>query len=77
MDMTECSWCSQEIEDGGIPYKGMIFCSEECRAEWKEDNLTADDIDFTNLDDETLIEGRIVEEDLELDDDIPTYEDNF
>jgi len=75
MSSSECAWCSQDIDDGGILFKGLVFCSEDCRSEYEEDTLTADDIDFTKLEEDSLLEGRIVEEDLDLDDDLPDYEE--
>lgn len=60
MDMTECAWCSIEIENGGIPHKSVRFCSQECLDDWDEDALTEEDIDLDGLDG---LNGSVVEDD--------------
>ncbi len=79
MDMTECAWCGQEIEEGGIPHKGVIFCTQDCMDEWDEDSLTEDDIDLDGLD--GMNGGVVEDDDYGLgdgdDDDLVLSEDDF
>ena len=84
MDMTECAWCSTEIEEGGLHHKGTIFCSQECLDDWDEDKLTADDIDLDSLEGLDGLDGMnggVVEDDIGLseadDDDLVLSEDDF
>ena len=79
MDITECAWCSIEIENGGLPHKGVLFCSQECLDDWDEDTLTEVDIDLDGLDG---LKGNVVEDDdFDLadtdDDDLVLSEDDF
>jgi hypothetical protein len=77
MDRTECAWCSNEIDDGGLLYKNMIFCCEDCRGEWEEDNITPEDIVLSDLDEDTMTGGAIIEDDLELDEELGAFDSEF
>ena len=74
MDMTECGWCSQEIEDASIPHKGMVFCCEECVKDWEEDNLPAEDIDLSDLDG---LDDGLERDDPEKDDELNFQDDDL
>jgi len=82
MDKTECAWCSVEIEEGGIPHKGAMFCSQECVDDWDEDSMTEQDINLDSLDGLDGMNGAVVEEDDfgltdHDDDDLVLSEDDF
>jgi len=46
MDASECSWCDTEIEEGGIPFKGLMFCSVACKDDWNDDNVDVESLDL-------------------------------
>ncbi len=51
MDLTECAWCGAEIDGPAIRDKGLVFCSEECHAEWvAEETLDDEDLPLEDLD---------------------------
>ena len=66
MDASECSWCGAEIEDGGIPHKGMLFCSTECREDWNDDNVDIDDIDLGEFEERDPLTDELEEFEGEL-----------
>jgi hypothetical protein len=59
--MSECSWCGDEITGKGVRFKGMLFCSEECRDEWEDDMESNEEGEFDEEFDEDF------EEDEEID----------
>jgi len=80
MDKTECSWCSQEIEDNVISHKGAPYCSEECVKDWDEDNLSVEEVDLSDLDgldDGLERDNPVIEEVGFQDDDLFIYEEDF
>ena len=79
MSKVECSWCGIELDEGGIPHKGLVFCSKECRDEWDEDTLTGDAINLDDLDDlkDDELDDDELDKDLGLDDDLVLDEGDF
>lgn len=70
MDMVECALCGKELDETRILFKGMMFCSEECRKEWAQDLGEEEEFDLEALDDpEDPVEDILLEDDL-LDDDL-------
>ncbi|MCP4292915.1 MAG: hypothetical protein GY780_13905 [bacterium] len=62
-DYTECTECGAEIEETGVQYRGLSFCSDDCCEEYEQKQLDSDEPDLEDLDDE--------EDDLEnLDEDL-------
>jgi hypothetical protein len=66
MGASECTWCGAEIEDGGLPYKGLIFCSTDCKEDWDDDNLDVDDIDLDEFEERDLLADELEEFEGEL-----------
>ena len=68
-DISECAWCGAEIEDGGLPYKNMMFCSEDCKADWDDDNVDVANLDLDDLEERDLLSDELDDfgEDLDLD----------
>jgi len=73
MDASECAWCSAEIEDGGVPYKGMMFCSAECRDDWEDDNVDVNDIDLDEFEERDVLTDELEEFEGELPADVEDY----
>ncbi len=59
MDVSECSWCSAEIEDGGIPHKGQMFCSDDCKADWEDDNVDVDSLDLDDFEERDVLSDEL------------------
>ena len=66
MDASECAWCGAEIEDGGIPHKGLLFCSTDCREDWDDDNVDIDDIDLGEFEERDPLTDELEEFEGEL-----------
>ncbi len=75
MDLIECAWCGEEITGPAIRDKGLVFCSEECHAEWVEAEALEDpDLDLADADldltDDLDPDLPLDDDDLGLDDDL-------
>lgn len=66
MDASECAWCSAEIESAGVPYKGMMFCSTDCRDDWEDDNVDVGDIDLDEFEERDVLTDELEEFEGEL-----------
>ena len=69
MDASECAWCAAEIEEGGIPHKGLMFCSTECRDDWEDDNVKVDDIDLDEFEERDVFSDELEDFEGELPED--------
>ncbi len=69
MDASECTWCGAEIQDGGLPYKGQIFCSTDCKEDWDDDNVSVDEIDLGEFEERDVLADELEEFEGELPDD--------
>ncbi len=49
MDNLECSWCGVPLEEKGVPFKGLLFCSLECKEEWEQDLADSEDFDLDEI----------------------------
>ncbi len=67
--MSECSWCGDDITGKGLRFKGLLFCSEECRDEWEEDLESSEDEEFDEEFDEELEDEDYDYDDAEEEDD--------
>ncbi|MBC8423673.1 hypothetical protein H8E07_06080 [bacterium] len=74
MDASECTWCGAEIESGGVPFKGKIFCSTDCKEDWDDDNVDVEKIDLDEFEERDVMTDELEEFEGELPDDV---EDEF
>ncbi len=74
MDASECAWCSAEIDNGGTPYKGKLFCSVECKEDWDDDNTDVNNIDLDEFEERDVMTDELEEFEGELPADV---EDDF
>jgi len=62
----ECSWCGAEIEEGGVAFRGILFCSTDCREDWNDDNADVGDIDLDEFEERDLLADELEEFEGEL-----------
>ena len=80
MKQDQCAFCGAEINEAGVEFRGLLFCSDECCEDY-EDDLTVngepnpDELDPDELEDMDL-DGGDFEED-ELSDNDYDYEDDY
>ncbi len=78
MKQDQCAFCGAEINEAGVEFRGLFFCSDECCEDY-EDNVTVnggpnpDELDPDDLEDMEL-DGVDFEEDELSDND---YEDDY
>lgn len=72
MDARECTWCGAEIVEGGLPYKGRMFCSVDCRADWDDDNVDVETLDLDDFEERDPLTDELedFEEELPLEDEL-------
>ena len=74
MSSDRCAHCGVLIEEMGLEYKGLLFCSDDCCEEYEDNLLTNGEPDPAELNDEELkdldLEDITFEEDSDLDDDL-------
>lgn len=66
MDASECSWCGAEIEEGGLPFKGMMFCSSDCKDDWNDDNVDVENLDLGEFEERDPLTDELEEFEGEL-----------
>jgi len=80
MKEDQCAYCGAEINEAGVEFRGLFFCSDECCEDY-EDNLTVngepnpDELDTDDLADLELDDGDFEED--ELSDNDYDCEDNY
>ena len=78
MDFKRCIFCRAEIEGEGIPFRGRLFCGDECceqfaarfvdKVEPDLTDLAGLDLGEGELDDDTLVDDALLVDDGLLDD---------
>ena len=66
MDASECSWCGKAVEEGGLPFKGLMFCSSECKDDWNDDNADVTTIDLGEFEERDVFSDELEEFEGEL-----------